>query len=107
MNTLEALKAKAAGKTVQGRPLDGEWIDFDLACIARHYADMEQLYLVRPIEWRLKPEIETVDDYMAIDMTRKRPRPFMLQTTGINDKPNVRFSYEKDTGKLVNVEMIK
>lgn len=57
-----------------------------------------------PSEYRVRPEAKTVDVHVAVDYSGK----FILTHNGdAIGAPNVRYHFDPDTNKLIDVELIK
>lgn len=83
----------ADGKPIQVKDERvGEWIDYSIEGVPNFSLDY--------LEWRVKPEPFVIENYIWLDAANNDTR------VSVSISPNVRFIFDPDTKKLVNVEVI-
>lgn len=89
----KVIKAWADGKPIQYKAYDSpDWHDVEKA---HPFFDNDFL------EWRVKPEAIVVENYIWLDAS--------CNETGVtvSSNPNVRFTFDTDTKKLIKAEVIR
>lgn len=102
----EAIKAWADGKPIQFRISElGDWEDYhpdqlrkSNASALFHPFDVPRFDL---FEWRVKPEVIVIENYMWLDASRNETR------ISVSSSPNVRFTFDPETKALIKAEVIK